>query len=262
LIGLDEVLAQLEPDDNGWAVDAPDSWGQGHTLYGGMTAALALEAAARSFPDLPALRSAQFLFVGPAEGRIHCAPKLLRKGRSTAFIGVDVTGDRGIAAQCGLAFGVARDSAVRIAPPATPDVPPPDGLPPLMVDVGQGPPGFLANFDPRRAGTSGPYSGGDPEYLAWTRFRIPPRQSIAAAVLALADAIPPAAMAIFPAPAPISTISWQIDLLDMPETLDDWFLLRVAAVEAADGYSAQDMQLWGADGRCIATARQLMAIFA
>ncbi|MEK7264701.1 MAG: acyl-CoA thioesterase domain-containing protein, partial [Pseudomonadota bacterium] len=47
-----------------------ENWLQGRTIYGGMTAALCLEGALRTFPDLPPLRSAQISFVGPAEGEV------------------------------------------------------------------------------------------------------------------------------------------------------------------------------------------------
>ena len=68
---LGEVVAALEAMDGGWALDAPPSWSQGRTLYGGMTAALCWAAVGRSVPGLPPVRSAQFTFdraeaVGPA----------------------------------------------------------------------------------------------------------------------------------------------------------------------------------------------------
>ncbi|MGD9799873.1 MAG: acyl-CoA thioesterase domain-containing protein, partial [Parvularculaceae bacterium] len=48
-----------------------DNWLQGRTVYGGMTAALCLEAAQRAVPGLPPLRSAQVSFIGPAEGDLE-----------------------------------------------------------------------------------------------------------------------------------------------------------------------------------------------
>ena len=71
---LADVIASLEPQDLTFTLDAPPSWSQGRTLYGGMTAALAWAAAGRAFPDLPPLRSVQAAFVGPAAGRLAFAP--------------------------------------------------------------------------------------------------------------------------------------------------------------------------------------------
>lgn len=68
--------------------------------------------------------------------------------------------------------------------------------------------------------------GGPPDFTAWVRFR--ERQDVdpLTALLALADALPPAAMACFPDAAPISTVTWSIDLLAKIHAVDGWYLLR------------------------------------
>ena len=48
-----ESLQETSPGNH--AVTIPDSWAQGQTTYGGLTAALALEATQRSLTDLPPL---------------------------------------------------------------------------------------------------------------------------------------------------------------------------------------------------------------
>ena len=53
---LPSVLATLTPAGDAFTLDAPAGWGQGRTLYGGMTAALCWAAAARAHPALPPLR--------------------------------------------------------------------------------------------------------------------------------------------------------------------------------------------------------------
>ena len=45
----------------------PESWMQGRTTYGGLTAALSLQAAMELVDDIP-IRSAQVAFVGPLVG--------------------------------------------------------------------------------------------------------------------------------------------------------------------------------------------------
>ena len=79
--------------------------------------------------------------------------------------------------------------------------------------------------------------------------------------LALGDALPPAAMTSFPEWAPISTMTWSIDLIDLPADLDGWHLLRSTSEHARDGYSTQNMDLWDASGRHLAAGRQLIALF-
>lgn len=66
----------------------------------------------------------------------------------------------------------------------------------------EGPQGFFQKFDLLQAGTSRPMSGGAPEFLAWVRLKDREAVDPTVALLALADSLPPAAMAVFPAPAP------------------------------------------------------------
>src|SRR5690606_6594214 len=86
---LRAVVEQLTPEADGFAIDAPEDWGQGRTLYGGMTAALAYEAVKRAHGELAPLRSAQFSFIGPATGRLRFTSTLLRRGRSSTIIAAD-----------------------------------------------------------------------------------------------------------------------------------------------------------------------------
>ena len=67
-----QMLAAVETRDDRLHIDIPADWAQGRTAYGGLTAALCVEAAALVSSDLPPLRSAQFAFIGPAAGRFHC----------------------------------------------------------------------------------------------------------------------------------------------------------------------------------------------
>ena len=79
---LEPLAGGLDPLE----IDAPDAWSQGRTLYGGMTAALCHEAARRRIDAQAPLRSAQFLFCGPATGRLRLQSQILREGRSTRAI--------------------------------------------------------------------------------------------------------------------------------------------------------------------------------
>ena len=83
----------------------------------------------------------------------------------------------------------------------------------------------------------------------------------AVALLAVADALPPAAFTAYTRPAPISTITWSLDLLG-PLQPTQWYLLRSASVHAADGYSVQSMQVWDECGRLLLRGRQCVAVFA
>lgn len=82
-----QVLAGIVPKPDGFIIPVGDDWRQGRTVYGGLSAALCVECAIRSIPGLPPLRSAQFCFVGPATGELQIAPSLVRRGKTSTFVG-------------------------------------------------------------------------------------------------------------------------------------------------------------------------------
>ncbi|GAA4018740.1 thioesterase family protein [Sphingomonas swuensis] len=256
---LAQVVASLEVDGSALTLEAPPSWSQGRTLYGGMTAALAWATAARSRPGLPPLRSVQAAFIGPASGRLLLWPEVLRQGKSTTLVGVDVESDERLAARLTFFCGAARDSRVAHERVAMNDVAAPDGLP-RMLGEGAGPT-FAANFDVRHVSGGLPYSGGPPEFVMWARLENHEGADPLVSLLALADVLPPAAMPVFPEPGVISSLSWSFDLDRLPEDAGAWYLCRATSESTADGYSRQSMDIFDASGRRILAGRQTVAIF-
>lgn len=256
-----ELMAGLARADDGWTTSVSDDWLQGRTTYGGLSAALCLQGALREFGELPPLRSAQFAFVGPAAGALQIRPTVLRKGKSTVFAGVDLFGEAGLATRATLCFGAARKSALAYRNIPAPAVPPPDACPSFFRHV-QGL-NFTSHFDGRLAGGHPPLSrAGEPEIVLWLRHRDPALQQDAVALLALADAPPPAGMVLFEARAPISTMTWSIDLLSDDMTTDGgWWMIRTSAETISEGYSSQAMTVWNAAGAPVMVCRQNIAVF-
>ena len=247
-------------NDAPWRVSVSDDWLQGRTAYGGLSAALCLEAALREFPDLPLLRSAQIAFIGPASGDLTMRATLLRRGKSASFVGVDLAGEAGLATRAIFVFGGKRESAMNHADVAMPKVLSQAESPTFFRSV----PGlnFVQHFEGGLAAGGLPFSGGDPMLTLWLRHRDPAKPQSLVALLALADAPPPAAIVIFKKFTPLSTMTWMIDMLtDDVSTDDGWFLVRTAAETCADGYSGQAMTIWNATGRPVLAARQTIAVF-
>jgi len=239
-------------------IDAPQRWSQGRTLYGGMTAALCYEAAKRQCGVQSALRSAQFMFAGPASGTLSFRAEVLRSGRSSTTVAVDCASDAAFAARATFVFGADRNSQVDMSAAVRPDAPRvPEDCPPFIAATG----GFHDNFELRLADGSALFSGGPASFMVWARFRDPQDVDAVTALLALADALPPAAMAAFPAPAPISTMSWTVDVAHIPASMDGWHLLASESDHTLNGYSMQAMSLRDATGRHLASGRQVVAIF-
>jgi acyl-CoA thioesterase len=257
-----DLLAGITEEDGKFRVSISDDWLQGRTAYGGLSAALCVEAAKRAVPDLPPLRSAQFTLIGPAAGPLAMTASVLRRGKSAVFVGVDLAGEAGLAARAMLSFGVARQSALSFG-----------SLPmPRVNSISQSEPffpgerstiTFQQHFESRMAGGARPFTpAADAEYLIWFRHRDHGAHQGIVPLIALADAPPPAAMVKFPQGAPISTMTWSLDVLsDAPVTTDGWWLVQSRADSAHQGYSSQAMMLWNADGAPVIVARQNVAIF-
>jgi len=259
MTSLRTVLESLVDEDGVLATQAPKTWSQGRTLYGGITAALCAAAAARSVPDLAPLRAAQVAYLGPASGRVGFEARVLRRGRSATFVGVDAIGEAGPAARAMLLYGSDRESEVSHDFAPAPAAPPPDTCPSLFGDAER--PVFFQNFDVRLAHGARLVSRAErPQFDVWVRHNDAAGVDPVIALLAAADCPPPAAMTSFSRPGVISTMTWSIDLFH-PIASSEWFLLRSVSEQAANGYSLQAMSLWGTDGRRLAVGRQTVAVF-
>lgn len=258
-----QLFAELKRGDAGRVeTSIPESWMQGRTTYGGLTAALCLESAKTLADDMP-IRSAQVAFVGPVAGDVVISPRLLRRGKNTAFIAVDMVTELGIAASCIFTFGVSRQSSLQFENLPAPEAGDPDKLPAFFRDDRRRPK-FTRNFNIRLVSGPPPISGSDdPNVCLWLRHvDEAAHASDAVALLALADAPPPAALSMLTVPGPASSMTWMAEFLtDDPMTTDGWWLLKSSAETAIDGYSSQAMTVWNRDGAPVMVGRQTVAIF-
>lgn len=252
---------------DGFDADAPfavpGSWTQGRTAYGGMTAALSVQAALNTLSaELPPLRTAQFAFVAPVIDTVEFTADEMRRGRSATSVAVTARSRDQVAAHATLVFASPRPSGVvhdTLVPPAVAD---PTQCPPFAGDSSTTP-AFVDNFDMRRAGGGTLLAGDEPRLLAWVRHRDASGVHPAVALIALADSLPPAAMTSFVEWAPVSTMTWTVHLCtDVLPQPDEWLLLDSTATHTGDGYSHQSMTMWNAAGQPIVTGSQTVAVFA
>lgn len=246
--------------DGARRVTVPETWMQGRTAYGGLSAALCLEAARHLVPDLP-VRAVQVAFVGPVNGEVTCRPEILRRGKNTVFVSVRMTGEEGVLAECIMTFGASRQSSLDFANIPAPDVPEIETIKPYFRNH-QGP-AFAQNFDMLIAGGSLPLSGAkEADVSIWMRHKDEHTPMDAVSLIALADAPPPAAMALFKEPGRISSMTWMAEFLTEDITTEDrWFLARHTAETARNGYSSQAMMLWNKQRKPVMVGRQTIALF-
>jgi acyl-CoA thioesterase len=246
-------LPSIERVDGEFLTRFDDNWLQGRTVYGGASAAIALVAIKTEFSDLPPLRSMQIAFAGPLAHEVRASPRLLRRGKNSAFVSCDMIGSEGIGLRALFLFMAPRASTIAHTDLAAP---PHDGPDTAPIDPAKLAQGFLTNFDLAVAGKR------ENGFLRWARLR--DRQGIDAEteLVAIADALPPAAMALAASWGPVSTTTWQLNLVtDDPTTRDGWWLLGAETLHTRDGASSQTMTIWNRDGKAVATATQSVALF-
>lgn len=239
----------------------PAEWMQGRTTYGGLTAALCLEAALELVPDMP-VRAAQIAFIGPVGGEVVISPTVLRRGKSSAFVNADLVNEDGVMARCIFTFGAKRESGLNQASRDCPDVKGPEDYPSFFGSGRR--PHFANNFNIRLAKGQPPVSGAERgDVTLWLRHKDDAAPYNATTLLSIADAPPPAAMSMMTAPGPISSMTWMAEFLsDRITTTEGWFLVHHEAQATKDGYSSQSMRMWNADGEPMMIGRQTIAVFA
>jgi acyl-CoA thioesterase len=143
-------------------------------------------------------------------------------------------------------------------------VPPPEEVP-------DGPeehyiPPFTRAFGFRQCLGPVPFSGGtDARVGGWCRLEEDGVPVDAALACAMLDAWPPAAVALSPGWCPVASIEIGYHFLaPFPSVSDEtrpWLFYDATARHVSSGFADEVAVLWSRDGRPLATARQLVAVF-
>lgn len=252
--------ARVTPAADGFTGQIPPEWGQGRTAFGGLAAALLVNAVTGlpGLADRP-VRSVDAAFIGPVPpGPVRLRAEVLRQGKYLTHAAAELIGaDEEPLTRVHMVLGDLRDSAVVVTPEPPVTVPFDDCIQmPYLAGIT---PEFTRNFDFRFA-SGFPYSGGtEARVTGWCRHRTPERG--VAAVTALVDAWPGTVLPLLTAPAPASTVRWSLQFPGDDEIRgDEWFWYTSDAPTAAGGYSTMTAQLWR-DGRLLSWSEQLLAIF-
>lgn len=260
-MNLPDLLASLRETDGGFTGHVAQDWLQGRTAYGGLSAAIALHAAQRAMPDLPPLRSAQVAFVGPIAGDIRIETEALRRGRTASFVQSDIRFEKDDDWPLGLRTLFVcmdeRESSIDYSKSDYPLVPPPDiGKATSRVQTLS----FLQHFE--FADVKEIEGQGPADYLRWIRLTDREGLDPMVELMLIGDALPPAAMKLVDGFGPISSITWQVNILTTtPETDDGWWLIRSRSDYARSGASSQVMSVWNTRGEQVLTGMQGVALF-
>lgn len=259
-----DVLESMTRDGDQWRATVSEDWHQGRTLFGGVQVALCIRAM-RSLlePGLP-LRALQATFVGPVTaGEVRLAPALLRSGKNVTQVECELA--RGVDVACTVVgtFGRARESTIRIAPPTPAEPPDVTSLTDLPFIAGIAP-SFVQHLALRWASGMPPFSAAERAHTAtFVRFRHPVRDP-EAELVAVADAIPSPVISLLSSPAPVSSLTWMLELVGAPcpAPPDGWWLVDTEVTTAGDGYATQSTAVVVPGHGVAALSRQSVAVFA
>jgi acyl-coenzyme A thioesterase PaaI-like protein len=259
-VRFSEVLGGGVAQDGVWSTVATEDWLQGRSLFGGLQAAMALRAMRRLVhPDVP-LRVLQTTFVAPVPaGKVAVRAGVLRTGKSVTQVEARI-GDRAETAALFVGvFGRARPSRVEVVPrlPVVEDE---------IHDEHRAPPGvaFAQHFGLRLLRGDRLVSGSrrtDAVLEVDLHDGVEPVTE--EHVVAIADAPPPLALAFLESPAPGSSVTWTLEMLEGKVeglALDGW-QLHVDLTAARDGYTSQSVLVCASGGRPVALSRQSMVVF-
>jgi acyl-CoA thioesterase len=235
-------------------------WYQGRGVYGGIIAALFMEAMIPLAASRPP-RTLTLHFCAPAvEGKGRISVRLESKRKSVSHLRATLEGESGLIATASATFALPRTcqwTHLAAPPPSMPDRETVPEVPlgfPLMPDYCQ----FLSyRFclgDPPYSQSDSPLVGG------WFDFRqkYPLNFSLIAALL---DAWPPACFPSLKAPIPAASVDLTYHFLTTDlSTLQRPFIYKGSVQSASDGYAEERDFLWDAQGTPIASARQWVAL--
>lgn len=260
---LAHILDSMTAEEDGLRAPLPKGWMQGRTSYGGLTAALMLEASRRQVADLPPLRSAMIGFTAPVTEGPLLSARLLRRGRNITTLEAQARIGEQVVGTANFSFGVAQTSDIAVARPA-PEAPPPEDTPVMIPKEAEAfVPGFHRNFDMRLIEGAMPFSGATRGYIrGWARHRDPASRDGVVSQLCIGDILPPAVFPLFKRLGPNSSVTWMFNLLEPDATTEDgWWHIESEVTAARDGYSSQVMRMWNAGGDLVADGMQSVIVF-
>lgn len=256
-----ETLDTVCRDGETWTASIGEDWLQGRSAFGGIQAALALRAMReRVSADVP-LRSLQVTFIAPIPaGAVRISTNVLRQGKSVTQIEARLLDGDATACLIVGVFGAPRESKLNLlpSPPSVAAMEAPRVLryvPGLL-------PAFTQHFEARWLQGDIPFSGSTKTKQVIELALKDDGVADEAHVVAFADFIPPVALSMLDKPTPGSSLTWMLELFadsrGLP--LSGW---RIDAdLQAAqDGYTSQQVMVWGPAGQPVALSRQSMVVF-
>ena len=265
-MAIDQLFTPFETVQEQYEVVIPDSWTQGRTLYGGLSAALAYQAAENLIDDERYVRAFHCNFIGPIDCSrpIFISAQMLRTGKNVTQIIAKVMQDENVSTMVQVCFGVNRPSKLRKVDSSTHTLSPPK-KPKFIPQIPKIVPKFIKHFDYVFEKGNLAFTKSDhPIIHGWTKFSSAPKQMKIAYLIALMDAWPPTMFQMLRLPAPASTMSWDIEFIHPEAHVEPtgWLASETEAHHIHNGYGHEEAKFWNEKGQLIAIAKQVVTVFA
>ncbi len=242
----------------------PQNWSQGRTAFGGILTAMIVKAIGSEVDDKRLLRFITTSFVNPVtvgESFVIEVNKLQEGRTVTQMEGRAIQGDKTIAIVLA-GFGAPRESSIKINNAEAPVVPSPENGTALSY-IPNVSPRFLQNFDLSLVLGDLPFTGSKNSQIGgWMRFKGGLDEFTDAHLIALIDAWPVGVLPMLKAPAPMSTLSWNVQLIHPYEVApDEWLLYQAMVHHTRAGYANAKATVWNTEGSLVAFSSQVVTIY-
>ncbi|MBW3696880.1 thioesterase family protein [Vibrio sp. T187] len=263
---IDQLLKQAEECvNNDTTMTFPESWAQGRTAFGGISAALLYTAMKAKVAANRPLRSLTTNFVGPllSDTPFSFEVEILREGKNASQLTARLIQNGDVAVIQQASFGVDRFSDIEVTNLDQHGLREPEALP-LVPFVPSVTPSFIGNMDLAIEEGAMPYTAQPQSHLnGWMRFKEAPSHISDAHLICLVDAWPPAVLQMMKGPAPASTMMWNLEFIHPHKPVDptSWFAYKAITRQAGNGYAHLEADIWNDAGELVAISRQSVAVF-
>ena len=243
-------------------------WGQGRSIFGGLTAALVL-VHIESNNDLTGrdLRTINIHFCGAVIADVPCEfrHRVLSRGRSVVQIEGQLLQEGEVKTEIVACFSAQRVSAIEVEFPNKQFPVAAADTKEIDFDFKQtSVPHFVRYFDLRQTNDNLPFTGSDQSLInGWMRYSRPSEALNDASILALIDAWPPAILPMMSSRAPSSSITWNVEFMHPRTTLEVEAMLyyECMAMQAGQGYAHTEAKIYHPNGQLLALSRQMVGVY-
>lgn len=256
-------ILQTLQQDTGNTTRFDESWSQGRSAFGGIASAFAVTGMRKLLQSPQPMRSLMVSFIAPiAPGEVTVAARIQRQGKNVTQMSADVISGGQIGLQAMGVFGNPRQALNVPAVTACTPIPREQGI--AFAAHAKRTPGFLNYFDGYWVGGGAPFSGTKQRDLAmWVKHKTNMSTFPTEKLVTICDMPPPVILSYFDKPpVPASSLTWALEFMAPPESINsDWFYLDYTVEAAADGYTQQSGKIFDEAGRLCALSRQCMVYF-